>query len=211
MKLILVNLKNIVYKKKNVNNEKGEHRMTDTQKSLMAEYAETIEPYFYKEDGTFDSKYYDYYIKRAYIITRLTDGTLFLIEDPGISKDFCFDDSYDFDGAVEMARHARNSPEYFKEQNMKCFQAQIEMFTNPPHYVEIHRERHYISDHITMIYAKNINYLYGEEINKVSQEDIDIVIEAYRQALKKHEIRIDRYLKRYGTKHVHSWTYWGER
>ena len=83
--------------------------MAKSQKELKAQYAEIIKDHCTRKDGTFDEKWFKYLTKNAYVVAELADGRLFIIDDPGIKKHFCFDDSYDYDGAQEMARHAQES------------------------------------------------------------------------------------------------------
>lgn len=185
--------------------------MKQTQKELLQEYSEIMRERLTKPDGSFDESWHQYFVKGVYILAKLTDGSLYRISNPGIKKHFCFDDSHDYEGAIEMARHARTSHDYFKEENMKYLNEMLELVTNPPSYISWERAPNDEDERIANITYRNERWFRHVEGFPVSQEDLDIIADAYRQAIAKHEIRIDRYLKRYGTEHVHSWTYWGDR
>jgi hypothetical protein len=186
--------------------------MKQTQKELLQEYSDLMQKRLTREDGSYDKGYHRHFMQNAYVLTKLSDGKFYIVENPGIKKRFCFDDSYDYDGAQEMARHAQESHEYFKQANMRHLQEMLELATDPPHYIVWERMHEDKDDQIANITYRNQNWIQADEYSKpVSQEDLDIIADAYRQAIAKHEVRIDRYLKRYGTKHVHSWTYWGDR
>ncbi len=185
--------------------------MAKSQKELKAQYAEIIKDHCTRKDGTFDEKWFKYLTKNAYIIAELTDGRLFIIDDPGIEKRFCFDDSRDYEGAIQMASYAAKSQDYFKEQNLRHFKSMIDAYTNQRRNYRIEYGDSYKSNQLVSI---NFNRNVWDEANHgdlVSQEDIAIIIEAYELAIVKHTNRIERYLKRYGMEHVRTWTYWGDR
>ncbi|MBQ1357138.1 MAG: hypothetical protein IIY64_01270, partial [Aeriscardovia sp.] len=46
------------------------------------------------------------------------------------------------------------------------------------------------------------------EYKILTADEIDIIINAWKQAAAAHEKKVDAYLKRYGTSKVHAWTYW---
>lgn len=48
----------------------------------------------------------------------------------------------------------------------------------------------------------------GEKVRIATKEEKEAVLEAYEEAAKTHEKKVDAYLKRYGTSKVHAWTYW---
>lgn len=64
-------------------------------------------------------KMQEYEVKKLSNLLKLQDGTIIDFEKPSIKKDFCFDDSFDYDGARRMAEHARTSADYFIRENMK--------------------------------------------------------------------------------------------
>lgn len=183
-----------------------------TQKELRQEYSDLMQKRLTREDGSYDKGYHRHFMQNAYVLTKLSDGKFYIVENPGIKKRFCFDDSDDYDGAQEMARHAQESHEYFKQANMRHLQERLELATDPPHYIVWERMHEDKDDQIANITYRNQNWIQADEYSKpVSQADMETIADAYREAIAKHEVRVDRYLKRYGTKHVHSWTYWGDR
>ena len=66
-----------------------------------------------------DHKMVDYCVNKAAAIAILPAGEIIEVEKETIKTSFCFDDSYDYEGAQDMAAHARRSEAYLKAQNMK--------------------------------------------------------------------------------------------
>ena len=48
----------------------------------------------------------------------------------------------------------------------------------------------------------------GRNYRIADKEEIEKILEAYKEAAAAHEKKIDAYLKRYGTSKVDAWTYW---
>ena len=48
----------------------------------------------------------------------------------------------------------------------------------------------------------------GNHYRIPTEEELDIIRNAYTQATVEHRKKVERYLKRYGLSKVHSWTYW---
>ena len=70
-------------------------------------------------------KMIDYCTNKAAAMVTLPTGEIIEVEKQTIDTDFCFDDSYDYEGAGKMAAHARTSTDYLKEQNMKSFNSWV--------------------------------------------------------------------------------------
>lgn len=153
----------------------------------------------------------DYYIKEAFIVGRLTDGTYFKIEKPDLQKRFCFDDSYDQKDAQAQAAHARTSTDYFKDMNMRQLRGMLADFESLDDWHKAVRQPHYLSDDLTMVFVKHSRVQDFADDRLLSDKDIHIVIDAYKAAIQKQEKRIDTYLKKHGLEHVRAWTYWGDR
>lgn len=182
-----------------------------TQKELKEKYKEIVKAFCTKEDGSFDKSWYDYHVKEAYVLGTLEDGTLFIINRPSLEKRFCFDDSFDFDGAQEMARHAKTDQDYFKTENMKQLEGQLANFQNLGPFEKAVRQPSYLSDQLTDVFTRYDQFGDFSDDTLLSEADIQRIIKAYELALQKQEKRVNTYLKRYGMEHVHSWTYWGQR
>lgn len=177
-----------------------------------------------------DSQLYKHCMSKLSNLCELSTGQIIEFEKMSIEKDFCFDDSYDYDGAQNMAQHARTSEDYFKAQNMKAINEKIE---NIKEYIEdikkygygCHRVylvgTHYISQSESNPLAslcavrfsayedyKETTY---KNYNTLTLEDAVKVLEVLEQEKEKHIKKVDTYLKKYGLTKVNSWTYWGER
>lgn len=166
----------------------------------------------------------------------LPDGGIVTIEKARIEKDFCFGESgYDYDEAQEAANHARTSQSYFFRKNMEAFTWYIEALeeakrTSSDRWLHIENV-HYIGQtddcHIRNIsFARTsevleelgpsfLNELPGKQVkirgcegHLATIEEIEAILEAYKEAAADHEKKIRSYLKRYGTSKVRAWTYW---
>lgn len=145
---------------------------------------------------------------------------------------------YDFDDAVKAAAHARTSCEYFKAENMKAYRDMIktleeaktmegrQVATLPKRgnyngqaadcrlrFVEWKRLSEVLDDlggsaFLADLPGKTIKEGEYWEYKILTADEIDIIINAWKQAAAAHEKKVDAYLKRYGTSKVHAWTYW---
>ena len=50
--------------------------------------------------------------------------------------------------------------------------------------------------------------LRGCEGHLATVEEIELILQAYKEAAADHEKKVRSYLKRYGTSKVNAWTYW---
>ena len=154
----------------------------------------------------------------------------FIFDRPEINKDFCFDDSWDYEGAQESAEHARTSTNYFINENMKPLIKRLE------HLKEIYKKTTDLKENYKVIWCdsyngnnkiKDINILhnYGngqfvndwgarqtipEDAREVKPEEIKTLIEDFKTVIEDFKKRLNTYLKKYGLSKVHSWTFWGE-
>ena len=55
--------------------------------------------------------------------------------------------------------------------------------------------------------GKEITYR-GQLVRIATIDELNIILDAYKQARTEHEKKVNSYLKRYGLSKVHSWTYW---
>ena len=197
-----------------------------------------IEDYEKALHGVWSSpKMIDYCVKKVDNVVKLDNGFLIAIDKESIKKDFCFGyslsryDSEDFDRANEMARYAGESENYFYNENMKHFRSLYDDLT----YGEYHPAvctQYYLNDESGAV-IKSLAFLKGWEVcemfggscymDKVggttgtargreyyilTKDDIAKVVAGVELAMKNHEKRVNTYLKKYGTKHVNSWSYW---
>ena len=173
-----------------------------------------------------------YCTNKAATMAILPDGGIVTVDKQTINKDFCFGESgYDADDAEEAAQHARTSQDYFLSQNMASFKhwiSDLEDARDENGRYKLHiLDAHYIGqtkdckirgiefvrttavlEDIGPAFLKD---LYGIEFGKghlATIEEIDAILEAYKEAAADHEKKVRSYLKRYGTSKVHAWTYW---
>ena len=60
-------------------------------------------------------------------------------------------------------------------------------------------------------YSINTIRRYWDVLNgNTSTEELKTIKAAYCEAYEAHKVKVDRYIKRYGTSKVHAWTYRGE-
>lgn len=154
----------------------------------------------------------DYCVKEFSDIA-IIDGKRVLFTKPRIETSFCFDDSFDYDGAVRMADHARTSEDYFRKENLKQFDEllesiddwRMETFIVPRYREDAH------------IYTPRWAYKYDlddypsryADWIKLTDEGKEILRQAIIKEKEKFKKRVNTYLKRYGLTKVKSWTYWG--
>ena len=185
-----------------------------------------------------DHKMVDYCVGKIAKMAILPGGEIIVVEKQHIETRFCFGESgYDYDDAQAAAQHARTSTDYFKRQNMKHFdewlrdlvdtmnddsQYRLCVMTGAAYYsqsedcrlhnIEITRLTDIIdacggSCYTRELPGKELEYR-GRKFRVATREEHEIILQAYREAAKDHEKKVDAYLKRYGTSKVHAWTYW---
>lgn len=179
----------------------------------------------------------NYCVNNLANVAILPNGDIISIDKQSIETRFCFGESgYDYDDAAKMAAHARTNTEYFKSENMKHFNKWvndlIEIQEHKSNYFVLIRDTHYIGQEkdcrlralewirtVDLLdacggsaYLDDIAGKYIDKLNGriATSEELNIIIEAYKQARDAHEKKVDTYLKRYGLTKVDSWTYWRE-
>ena len=183
-------------------------------------------------------KMIDYCTNKVATMAILPDGSIVTVDKESIEKDFCFGESgYDYDDAQNMAAYARKSEEYFKEENMKSFKSQINDLTEAldlrdTRYILTIYPRQYIGQtedcrlvglewkrfadvidacggSVTLeeLPGKVVKF-WDQERRIATKEEIELILEAVKEAAEAHEKKVNTYLKKYGTSKVHSWTYW---
>ena len=152
----------------------------------------------------------EYEFKSFSNLCTFSNGMYVVFKKPSIKKDFCFDDSYDYDGAQRMAHHAATSESYFVEQNMKDFDRLEENVIKyeiglRPAYINMNED------------SKLCSYEFVDSWNKsesdlkyfLTKADKELLLKTIVEEKDKFRKRLNTYLKRYGMSHVNSWTYWG--
>lgn len=184
-----------------------------------------------------DNHMVDYCVDKVSAVAVLPDGKIIPVDKESIKKDFCFGESgYDYDDAQKMACHARTSEDYFKERNMRFFNEWLkdlrEALNGGHDYMLVIYNKAYSgqpdecriacatwvrlteiidacggSVYLDELEGKAINYR-GQECRIATKEELAVILKAYEEATKKHEKKVNAYLKRYGTSKVNAWTYW---
>lgn len=166
--------------------------------------------------------------KCAYVV-QFSNGDIADIEKPSIKKDFCFGaGSYgtctneEMKDAEDMAALARKSEQYFKEQNLKKIDSDIEDLEKclSGYEYECYTYTHYMGQPddsklkaFTVVKTgynpefTPMRWINCKDIKKLGADDIQKIIDGFKEVRKAFEKRINTYLKRYGTTKVNSWSY----
>ena len=183
-------------------------------------------------------KMVEYCTKKVYNFAIMENGTIIPVDKQTIKTRFCFGESgFDFDDAAAMAKHARTSTQYLKDQNMESFMETIkdieEAETFAGAYVLVYFDSSYCSQtndckigklqfrrltdvledlggsaRLSELYGKIIESRYDGKYHVMTKAEIETIKTAYKAAAAAHEKKVDAYIKRYGTSKVDSWTYW---
>lgn len=173
----------------------------------------------------------DYCMKQAYTIANV-HGNLLPIEKQQIEKRFCFGYSDcgqgpDYLTAIRDADHARNNADYFKRANLADYTRHIEALANSSDALALCNNCEKESPICTLHAFRwwevldavggsarledlkgTIVKVRGRDAYILTDEDRATIRDAYEQAAKAHEKKVDAYLKRYGTSKIRAWTYW---
>ena len=188
-------------------------------------YREALREIYGKDQGMID-----WCVKEADTVVSVA-GYLLPIEKRKVEKRFCFGYSdcgqgEDYMTALRRADRARNSEAYFKAENLKWYRSWLEQIDG------------FNALALTITYGKSsiirslrafdwwealdamggearmealkgtLIKINGQEAYILTDADREIIREAYNQAMKRHEKKLDSYLKRYGTGKIQAWTYW---
>lgn len=183
-----------------------------TQKELKQEYEEILKTEVW--EGSPDMV--KHCMKNIGHIVELENGDIVVLDKPTIKKRFCFGyscsphDTESYDNANKMVDHARASEDYFRKENLKQIENKIERLKDETRarfkwgIMANYREDN--SSKLKTLYQ--YDQFDGKEHTEATADDINRVIEGYKEVKKAFEKRLSTYLKRYGLKHVHAWSYW---
>lgn len=189
------------------------------------EYRDALESLWGDDKGMID-----YCMKQAEIIVKVGQYLL-PIEKRKIDKHFCFGYSdcgqgQDYFEALKGADNARNNPDYFKGQNLKYYRKlldDIDHFNALALTTSCEKDSSIrcltpfawwevldaVGGEARMDDLKGtLVKVNGQEAYILTDEDRQIIRDAYIQAMKAQEKRLDSYLKRYGISKISVWTYW---
>lgn len=193
-------------------------------KNMMA-YREALQAIYGK-----DQEMIDYCMKQAETVVSVR-GMLFPIEKRKVEKHFCFGYSdcgqgQDYLTAVMEADKARNDSGYFKTQNLKWYREWLDDINsfNALALATTYSKSSPIRSLTAFDWWEVLDAVGGEarmedlkgtlvkingrEAYILTDADREIIREAYNQAMKAQEKKLDTYLKRYGTSKIKAWTYW---
>lgn len=195
-----------------------------TQKELKEMYMNII-----KTEVWEDEHMQNFAKKKCAYVVQFSNGDIADIEKPSIKKDFCFGaGSYgtctneEMKDAENMAALARKSEQYFKEQNLKKIDSDIEDLEKclSGYEYECYTYTHYMGQPddsklkaFTVVKTgynpefTPMRWINCKDIKRLGADDIQKIIDGFKEVRKAFEKRIDTYLKRYGTTKVNSWSY----
>lgn len=182
----------------------------------------------------------NYCVNKVASMVTLPNGDIITVEKEKIKTRFCFGEhGFDFDDKADLARHARNSVDYLKAENMAMFNewvndleecynngttgklpAYVLTIANPYSEVMNIKSLNWVrltdvldalggSAYIDELAGKTINHL-GHDYRIATKGEIEIILGLYKYASAQHEKKVDGYIKRYGTSKVDAWTYWAD-
>lgn len=172
----------------------------------------------------------DFWRKEAGQIVQLTNGGYFVVKKSRIETNFCFGYQTDFSGhehsdAEEARQRFLSSSNAFKNRNLSKLDGIISSLKreNEGEYIVLRQVRYYGQTEPINVYEIDIlkewqminKYGEGNSISYqkiaevcISKADLAIVLSAYEAERESLNKRLDTYLKKYGTKHLRTWTYW---
>ena len=155
----------------------------------------------------------DYY-KKYFVGAVKMQGGYYLIEKPSINNRFCFHDEgedYEFYKKL-MADKETRLANYFKSENLACFDNKIEKITKGEEYTEDKRvwwNSCYNDKRIELCFYSSYNRC-DEGYTLCTDEEKKLILKGLKFGRELFERRLDSYLKRYGTSKLHTWTYWAD-
>lgn len=172
----------------------------------------------------------DWCMKEAQTVVKVAEYLL-PIEKRKVEKRFCFGYSDCGQGpeyldAIRSADNARNNADYFKGQNLKWYREWLDDINgfNALALATTYSKSSPIRALTAFDWWEVLDAVGGEarmedlkgtlvkingrEAYILTDADREIIREAYNQAMKAQEKKLDSYLKRYGTSKIHAWTYW---
>lgn len=129
---------------------------------------------------------------------------------PHIEKNFCFGFDEHVEGDIAKAHNqaeiARNNFEYFKRKNLSQIDNDIASLENKNNDFII--SKLYWNESGDFVGIRRIReFDYKDKFDLITDDERKEYIEAYKLHKERFSKRIDTYLKKYGLKKVHSWTY----
>ena len=195
-----------------------------TQKELKEKYMNIIKTEVWQDS----ERMQEYARKECEYVVELSNGNIIDIEKPRIEKNFCFGmgmyatyTQEEFEAAEDLAENARTNVEYFINENMKQITEKIgylkealdgkkEVYT----YVQYsgQPEDSDLVAYNSVRICDNPEYAplrwsNLQSVKKLTNEDIQAIIDGLEEVAKKFMKRLNTYLKRYGLEKLNVWTY----
>lgn len=194
------------------------------QKELKEKYMNIIKTEVWQNDEHMQ----EYARKECEYVVELSNGNIIDIDKPRIEKNFCFGmgmyatyTQEEFEAAEELADNARKNVDYFISENMKQITDKIyylkEALENKR---EVYTFVHYSgqpadSELVTYNCVRICDnpefapYRWSnlQAVRKLSDDDIQRIIDGLEEVAKKFMKRLNTYLKKYGLEKLNVWTY----
>lgn len=171
-----------------------------TQKELCAEYCALHN----QEHPTWPLE-----LKEVGYVVELSDGSLIRIHKPSIEKRFCYADH--LENAFDCVRKIRTEPEFFIAENLResCDRI-IRDYEEDWGHFWLQNAARPLDQESRLKSVVSGCWVTHEHARPLSSEDRKRIIEVYRIVRADFEKRLRSYVKRYGLKSVHAWTYWAD-
>lgn len=165
-----------------------------------------------------------YCLKEVSNCVRTSFGGLIIFEKPKIETNFCFGyhdsmtDTESYDAANDACENF--GEKQFLKKNLAEMQHALELYEystkhEGPAVKQLYFARKYSSSNIykdlflNEYDVKDKAWMF-DGLTKATEEDLQKCYAAQKQEYEKIEKRLKSYLKRYGTKKLHTWTYWAD-
>lgn len=204
----------------------------------MQNYKQEFLDMYFKANNT-SQKMQEFYKKDLEFAVKLGNNYL-TIDKPRIKKDFCFgygqngiSTKEDIKDACNMARHTRESQEFFINENLEVFYHLT--YAIQYHIIKLKEgwdkaQEFYQKNEKLIPYTFTIDTPYlvsyynyprvvlefvnwdREQDNRIPKvkataEDLETILSAYNEVIANFKKRLNTYLKKYGLSKVKSWTY----
>ena len=164
-----------------------------------------------------------YCLKKVSNCVRTSFGGLIIFEKPKIETNFCFGYSDLGQGQTYYEANEQEADfgeEQFLANNLADMQDALNLFEgkekdSSESTKHLYFARKYGKSNIYSIvfldeYDVKVNAWMYNGLTKATEEDLQKCYAAQKQEYEKFEKRLKSYLKRYGTKKLHTWTYWAD-
>lgn len=195
-----------------------------TQKELKEMYMDIIKNEVWQDDEHMQ----EFARKQCDYVVELSNGNIIDIDKPRIEKNFCFGmgmyatyTQEELEAAEELAENARKNVDYFIKKNMEQITEKIDCLKEAlENKREVYTYVHYTGqpDYSELVAYSCVRICDNPEfapyrwsnlqaVRKLSNDDIQAIIEGLEEVAKKFMKRLNTYLKKYGLEKLNVWTY----